>query len=63
MKKLYKIRDKETGQFITAGYNSRATWLKYPSAVIESNPHIFSDKSKFEIVVYEYVQTETIELR
>jgi len=63
MKKLYKIRNKETGEFISAGYNRKRTWLVYPSAVIDNNPHIFSEKTKFEIVVYEYKESEIIELK
>jgi len=62
-KKLYKIRNKTTGKFVTAGYTGRSSWLVYPSAVIECNSLDFEPKDNFEVVVYEYVATHTLPLK
>lgn len=61
-KKVYKIRKKDTGDFVSLGYNQKSSWNVYPSAAIKEN---IQDKSKYEVVIFEYElkETKVIDLR
>lgn len=58
-KKVYKIRNKETGDFLYLGYNSKHSWSVYPSSAIAYSQEISKNKEKYEVVVFEYELKET----
>lgn len=60
-KRLYKIRDKKTGKYISCGYNSKATWLTFPGAAIESSINI-NDRHLYEVDMFEMVKTSSFTL-
>lgn len=59
MKKVYKIRDKTTGKFVTLGYNRKQSWLTYPQQAIDNNPHQLTPKENYEVVVFTFVESHT----
>lgn len=62
-KKIYRIRDKETGNFISLGYKSKTTWLSYPSEAISIAKEFSNfDISIHEIVVFEYKESYVLSL-
>ena len=48
-KKVYKIKDKRTGKYITLGYSNKKTWLIFPTQAIEFNQHKIHDKENYEV--------------
>ena len=60
--KIYRIRNKETKEFVNLGYNQKHTWLVYPYEAIRLNKHILHDMNNYEVVVYEYKEIETLPL-
>lgn len=52
--KLYKIRNKETKQFQGFGYDRRQSWRNRPNEHLKDLP-----KGKYELVIYELVETKT----
>jgi len=63
MKKLYKIRHKPTGKFVSLGYNSKSTWRIYPSEAISYSREIQQNMQDYEIVVYTYVEDHSEPLK
>jgi hypothetical protein len=61
-KKVYKIKDKRTGKYITLGYSNKKTWLIFPAQAIEFNQHKIHDKENYEVEQYELVKTKTFDL-
>lgn len=59
--KVYRIREKNTQEFINLGYNQKHTWLVFPHEAIRQNKHILSLKD-YEVVVYEYKEINTLPL-
>jgi hypothetical protein len=60
--RIYRIRNKETKEFINLGCNQKHTWLVYPHQAIRNNQHILHDMNDYEVVVYEYKEIETLSL-
>ena len=42
--KVYRIRDKKTGEFISLGYRSKTSWLVKPNAAMKEYPELFKDR-------------------
>lgn len=53
-KKVYRIRDKKTGEFISLGYRHKTSWLVKPNAAIKESPELFKDDpERYEFVIFE----------
>lgn len=61
-KKVYKIREKGTNEFVSLGYNNKSSWNVYPSVAIKYSR---LNKNDYEVVIFEYELKEikTIELK
>lgn len=53
IKKIYKIRKKDTQEFVSLGYNNKSKWNVYPSAAIKTSLRN-ENKVNYEVVVFEY---------
>jgi len=64
-KKAYKIRNKETGEFVYLGYNQKHSWAVYPSGAIAYSKEILENKDKYEVVLFQYElkETKTMDLK
>lgn len=60
--KVYKIRNKETDEFISLGYSQRSTWLTFPNAAIKGDTYVLENHDKYEVVIYEYKEIGTLPL-
>lgn len=62
MKKVYRIRNKRTKEFVSLGYSSKNSWSNYPSEAIKYN---LPNKEDYEVVVQEYdlIKEEVIDFR
>lgn len=59
--KIYRIKDKRSGQYISLGYNRKATWLVFPNAVIKNNIHP-DDYKNYQIDMFETNPSKSFEL-
>jgi len=62
-KLVYRVRNKETQEFMKLGRNYKSSWLTYPSAAIKYSKPVKENKQNYEVVVFELVETQVIPLR
>ncbi len=59
-KRIYRIKDLRTGEYIRAGYARRSSWSSFPSSVIKNNPHVFQgNEHHFQIDMFETNPTKS----
>lgn len=62
-KRVWRIRKKATGEFITLGYNSKTSWLTKPTQAIRENQYLFKgEEDKYELVIFELTEIATEKL-
>lgn len=60
--KVYRIREKATGRFISLN-RGKMGWLSKPTAAIKENKHIFQgNEDKYELVIFELIETSYEEI-
>jgi hypothetical protein len=58
--KIYKIKNKRTGEYISLGYNSKKTWLTFPSQALKYNTRLMmGDTDNYEVEQFELVKTKS----
>jgi hypothetical protein len=63
VKKIYKIRDKVTGQYVSRGYTPKSTWLTFPKDAIQSGLREgVLDKTRHVVDVFEMINTKSLDL-
>lgn len=54
--KVYRIREKATGKFISLK-RGKTSWLTRPNEAIKENKHIFQgNEDKYELVIFELIE-------
>lgn len=62
IKKSYRIREVDTGEYISVGYNRKSSWNAFPSEAISNHSYLTSTPGRFVVDVFELVYTDTLDL-
>lgn len=60
---MYRIRNKNTGEFISVGYKNKSRWVYFPTEAIKTLKRIYGDVEPYEVVGYKEVEVNTFPIQ